>query len=261
MISFDVKSLFTNIVLDRTIQLVLKIIYEKHEVSTNTTKQEIKEMLVLCTKNIHFTFNEEVCKQTDDVAMGWQLGPALADIFMVELESKIVPVLQQNLNFWKQYVDDNICFVKIGTINYITKILNNFDANITFTYEVEKDSKLPFLDVLLIKKGNNIITTVYCKATTNDIYFNWKSFAPTTQKIGTLKTLADCAYLICSSIAFRNKESNHLKKVFHEKNDYPKWVFNKVLNEIEEKYKTSVNNVCEESKVFPVTDLKYYLLV
>ena len=86
---------------------------------------------------------------------------------MVELESKIVPVLQQNLNFWKQYVDDNICFVKIGTINYITKILNNFDANITFTYEVEKDCKLPFLDVLLIKKGNNIITTVYCKATTN----------------------------------------------------------------------------------------------
>ena len=167
MISFDVKSLFTNILLDRTMQLVLKIIYEKHEVSTNTTKQEIKEMLVLCTKNVHFTFNEEVCKQTDGVAIGWQLGPALADIFMVELESKIVPVLQQNLNFWKQYVDDNICFVKIGTINYITKILNNFDANITFTYEVEKDCKLPFLDVLLIKKGNNIITTVYCKATTN----------------------------------------------------------------------------------------------
>ena len=167
MISFDVKSLFTNILLDRTMQLVLKIIYEKHEVSTNTTKQEIKEMLVLCTKNVHFTFNEEVCKQTDGVAMGWQLGPALADIFMVELESKIVPVLQQNLHFWKQYVDDNICFVKIGTINYITKILNNFDANITFTYEVEKDCKLPFLDVLLIKKGNNIITTVYCKATTN----------------------------------------------------------------------------------------------
>ena len=44
-----------------------------------------------------------------------------------------------------------------------SQILNNFDTNITFTYEVEKDCKLLFLDVLLIKKGNNIITTVYRK--------------------------------------------------------------------------------------------------
>ena len=58
-------------------------------------------------------------------------------------------------------------------------ILSNFNANITFNYEVEKDCKLPFLDVLLIKKGNNNITTVYRKATTNDIYLNWKSFALT----------------------------------------------------------------------------------
>ena len=40
-----------------------------------------------------------------------------------------------------------------------------------------------------------------------------------------------------------------------------KCVFNKVLNEVEEKYKTSVNNVSKESNVFPVTDLKFYLLV
>ena len=94
-------------------------------------------------------------------------------------------------------------FRKNWTINYITTILNNFDLNITFNYEIEKDCKLPFLDVLLIKKGNNILTTVYRKATTNDIYLNWKSFAPTTWKRDTLKTLVDRAYLICSNIALR----------------------------------------------------------
>ena len=169
IVSFDVKSLFTNVPLDRTIKLVLKRIYENYEVSTNTTKQEMKEIHILCTKNVDFTFNEEVYKQTDRVAMGLPLGPVLADIFMVELDNNISPVLQENLSFMKRYVDDTICFVKIGTINYITTILNNFDPNITFTYEVEKDCKLPFLDVLLIKKGNNIVTTVYRKATTNDI--------------------------------------------------------------------------------------------
>ena len=102
--------------------------------------------------------------------MGSPLGPVFTDIFMVELENNIVPVLGENLSLWKRYVDDTICFVKIGTINYIKTILNNFDLNITFTYEVEKDYKLSFLDALLIKKGNNIVTTVYCKATANDIY-------------------------------------------------------------------------------------------
>ena len=47
MVSFDVKSFFTNVRLDRTIPLVLKRVYEKHEVSTEITKQEMKEMFIL----------------------------------------------------------------------------------------------------------------------------------------------------------------------------------------------------------------------
>ena len=118
------------------------------------------------------------------------------------------------MNLWKRYVDDTTYFIKIGTINYIETILDNFDPNITFTYDVEKDCKLSFLDALLIKKRNNIDTTVYYKATTNDIYLNWKSFAPTTWKRATLKALVDRVYLICSNIALRKNEIDHLKKVF-----------------------------------------------
>ena len=95
--------------------------------------------------------------------MGSPLDPVLGDIFMLELENNIVPVVWENLSFCKQNVDDTICFVKMGTINCITTIFNNFDPNITFTYKVEKDCKLQFSDVLLIKKGNNIDTTVYRK--------------------------------------------------------------------------------------------------
>ena len=130
-------------------------------------------------KNFYFTFNEEVYKQTDGVALVSLISPVLADIFMGELKNNIVPVLQENFSFWKRYVDDTICFLKTGTISYITKIFNNFDSKIKFTYEVEKDCKLPFLDVLIIKKGNNIINTIHCKGTTSDIYLNWKSFGPT----------------------------------------------------------------------------------
>ena len=124
-----------------------------------------------------------------------------------------------------------------------------------------RNCKLPILDLILIKKGNNIVTTVYHKATTNDIYLNWKSFAPDSWKRGTLKTLVDRLCLICSNITLRKKEIDHLKKVFYKKNDHPKWVISQFLNEVEEKHKTSVNNVSEEPQVSRVTDLKRHLLV
>ena len=47
LVSFDVKSLFTNVQLNRTTEIILKIIYEKNEIITSITKNEMKEILIL----------------------------------------------------------------------------------------------------------------------------------------------------------------------------------------------------------------------
>ena len=60
MVSFDMKSLFTNEPLEYTIDLVLKRIYDNGELSTDITRSEMKEMSTLCTKNVHFTFNNDI---------------------------------------------------------------------------------------------------------------------------------------------------------------------------------------------------------
>ena len=52
--------------------------------------------------------------------------------------------------------------------------------NIEFTYEIENDGKLPFLDVLVIRKDYEVETTVYRKSTNNDIYLDRQPFSPTT---------------------------------------------------------------------------------
>ena len=105
---------------------------------------------------------------------------------------------------------------------------------------MEKKCRLPFLDVLLTKNGNNIVPTVYRK--TNDFYLNWNSFAPTSGKRETLKTLIDRAYLICSSPELRKQEIQHLKQVFHGKNDYLEWVINRVV-EVKHRTVTHSNNL------------------
>ena len=73
---------------------------------------------------------------------------------------------------------DTITFVKIGSVEYLLSVLNNFDLMIKFSYEMEVGSKLAFLDILLHRDGHDIITTVYRKVTNNDVYLNWYSFCP-----------------------------------------------------------------------------------
>ena len=55
-----------------------------------------------------------------------------------------------------------------------------------FTNEIEKDGKLPFLDVLVISKDYESETTIYHKSANSDIYLHLQSFSPTTWKRGTL---------------------------------------------------------------------------
>ena len=86
-VSFDVKSLFTSVPLEYTIDITIKRIFEDHEIMTIFTKSEMKKLLTLCTKNLHFLFNNEIYIQIDGVAMGSPLGPVIAHIFMVDLKT------------------------------------------------------------------------------------------------------------------------------------------------------------------------------
>ena len=111
LVSFDVKSLFMNVPLDSFIDIILNRIYDKKELTTNIERKDMRDIL-LCTKNVHFTFNNDIYKQTDGVAMGTPLGLVLAGIIMVELENYMVPRLSNHLHFWRQYVVDTFTFAK-----------------------------------------------------------------------------------------------------------------------------------------------------
>ena len=48
-------------------------------------------LLNLCTKEVNFTFTEELYQQVGGVAMGSPLGPLFANIFMYKLENTVMP--------------------------------------------------------------------------------------------------------------------------------------------------------------------------
>ena len=159
------------------------------------------------------------------------LGPVLANIFMVELERSVIPTLIDKMKCWTRYVDDTLCYIKTDSINNVLKMLNRFHRNILFTYEVETDSEISFLDffLLICDSSNNINTTLYRKSTNNDICLNWESVAPDKWKQGTLKTLTKRAYDNCSNQELLQKELNYIERVFRVNNNYTNWVIENVL--------------------------------
>ena len=62
-----------------------------------------------------------------------------------------------------------------------------------------------------------IYTTAYRKATSNDVYLNWNAFTSINWKRGTLKTLIECAYLICITDKLHNRELKNVLRKFSMK--------------------------------------------
>ena len=187
--------------------------------------------------------------------MGSPLGPLFADIFMTELEKTLLlDIYIQYIKFWGRYVDYTTSYVKIGSIKHILSLLNSFDENIHFTFESENKGTLPFLDVLLCRNGRELTTTVYRKKTNDDIYLNWNTFAPVSWKRGTLRTLVQRAYLVCSTETYLKEELTHLEKVFIEKNSYSKSAINQVFTQAKEEHKNrNYNNNMKNNIAVPIT--------
>ena len=130
-------------------------------------------------KCTYVTFNKDIYKQADGVAMDTPLDPVLASIIMVELEKTIVQGLSNHLYFWRRYVDNTFKFVKEELITFAMKQLNYYHLNSKFTDELEDACKLCLFDIFLIRQNNvKFETTLYRKITYTGIYLNWFSHVP-----------------------------------------------------------------------------------
>ena len=76
LVSYDVSTLFTNVPVDETIEILAE-------------KPDLVELLEIATKNQLFQFEGNLYEQGDGVAMGSPLGPLMANAFMCNIEEKL----------------------------------------------------------------------------------------------------------------------------------------------------------------------------
>ena len=229
-IRYDVCSLFTNIPLKETIDLPVDIIFDNNR-SMNITKPQLRKLFVFATSQTHFLFNNEVYDQTDGVAMGSPLGPALANLFMGYHENKWLNSEESStVLFYKRYVDDIFCLFKCETdAERFLSFLNRQHPNIKFTIEKEKNKQLPFLDILNDSSSNKLVTSVYRKPTYTGLLTNYNSFTSPNYKKGLIKTLIDRTFCINSTWSGFHYDILNLKSVL-QKNEFPLKLIDKSIS-------------------------------
>ena len=153
---------------------------------------------MLATSSVEFSFNKNMHRQIDGVAMGSPLGPALANIFVGYQEAKIFNIAKRPLVYFR-YVDDTFAvFNNEEDCNTFFIHLNSLYPSLRFTYEKESNYSLPFLDVLVKRHDLEFLTSVYKKPTFTGQYLRWNSFSPQNRKINLVGTFVHRAFIICS---------------------------------------------------------------
>ena len=144
--SLDVESLFTDVPIDKTIEMIIKNAYNHPTLPPPKMPSNIlQELLYLCTKEAPFTApNGFMYLQVEGVAMGSPLGPTFANFYMGNIENTVLEKTEKP-SIYVRYVDD--IFLQIRNETELKNLRKIFEENsvLKFTYELNVNSKLPFL--------------------------------------------------------------------------------------------------------------------
>ncbi|XP_055547777.1 uncharacterized protein LOC129731643 [Wyeomyia smithii] len=180
LVSFDVVSLFTCIPRDLVVQAVRN---NWNLIEKNTTNKDQNVFIKLIEFNIsssYFTFRGAYYRQKEGTAMGNPLSPALADLVMTTLLDDVLAKIDVHIPCIKKYVDDLFTALPADKIEYVRNALNGFDSHIQFTYEVENNNRLPYLDMVFIRTNEHKIVTEWYK---KPVRFYWESVSIIDEQI------------------------------------------------------------------------------
>lgn len=167
--------------------------------------------------NCFFIFNGKFFKQTDGLGMGLPLGCTFANIFMCFHEENWLANCPHEFKpiFYRRYIDDTfLLFTDISHVSLFLNYINSQHNNIHFTYEIEHNNKLPFLDTIVNRKSGKFETTVYRNPTFSGLGLSNYSYCSSLFKLNAIKTLLFRAYGICSNYVLLHSEFQFITKYF-----------------------------------------------
>ena len=185
------------------------------------------------------------------MAVGSPPGPLFANILMTFSEKTCLhncPFVIKPL-LYRRYVDD--CFLLFKSLNYVPLFLdylNRHHLNISFTPELEKDGKLPFLDVEIFRSNGKFSTSVYRKPTFIGLFINFHSFIPLAYKRPLVSCLLHRIFNLCSSYENFHAQLEDVRKLLNQ-NSFHSHMFHHLVGRF-------LNNIFEPKPTFHTVSKK-----
>ena len=224
LVTADVCSLYTNIPHNEG------ILATKHALDTRTnphppTDQLIRLLELILNLN-SFNFQGKIYNQIRGTAMGTPCAPSYANLFMGQLEHKLI-FSKSTTNIpagtWKRFIDD-IQFLWVGsprTLSHFQTSLNQSHPSIKFTFETS-ETEVTFLDTYILLHNGRLHTEIFTKPTDSHAYLLPTSCHPkhTFRSIPYSQALR--VRRICSNPEDESHHLNELRSHFKERNYDPK---------------------------------------
>lgn len=177
--------------------------------------------------------------------MGSSTSPIIADIVMEQLLNNSIKKLKQKPRLVTKYVDDIFAIINENEVKNTLDALNSFDKHIKFTTELEDDGKLPYLDSIIIRQGNQIKLKWYKKSVSSGRIINFHSRHPKTMIINTAMGCIQ-RMLGISDDAYHIEIKEEIKELL-KLNDFPENIINTLIRRVLSK---NPKNVSDKPKIF-----------
>lgn len=165
--------------------------------------------------------------------MGSPLSGTSAEIYLNHFENSHIMNSTnphfKNIIYWYRYVDDIILLYK-GTNRQLDKLhqhLNTRESNIKFTLKTEKDNKINFLDLTIIKDNHKHAFKIYRKPTETDHTIPIDSHHPYQHKISAYNHMINRLNNIPMNAENYKDELDTIKYIAH-KNGYDIELINRI---------------------------------
>ena len=188
LVSFDVSNLFPSIPTSECLTLVNSLLFRS--ALPDYVVDDLFSLLRVTLEQNFFMFDQKIFEQPSGLAMGSPLSPFLAEVFMNNLEDNHISKLKlfsDHVVHWYRFVDDVFAVFRGNESDVISFIddVNKLHPNIDFTYELEQNNSLPFLDIKVSRDRDRhrLSFNIYRKDTTTDHVIPYDSYHPLSHKL------------------------------------------------------------------------------
>jgi hypothetical protein len=177
LLTFDFDSLYNNIPLE-----------DMYNTFKNSNlKDSVKFIQFICNNNL-FEYGKETFRQVDGIAMGTNVAPTIANLYLAMKYDSNINNLEL-VKLFARFIDDVFMIIKTTNQQEILEFINTLREllhPLTFTWKASQQS-IDFLDITIFKKNGQLSTKIYQKPINKYLYLPYASNHPRHMLTGFIK--------------------------------------------------------------------------